>query len=529
MATRGAVACGHPETAGAAAAVLKDGGNAFDAALAALCTACVVEPALASFGGGGFLLASPVDAPVERSPRVYDFFTQTPIARQPGKSLDFRPVEADFGDTRQEFHIGLGAVATPGIVRGLFDIHRDLATMDLGDIMAPATRAAREGVTVTSITAKLLGVVSAILGDGEDTLALFGSAARPGALAAEGEVIVQPALADLLETLAIEGDDLFYLGEVATQVTADCAGRGGHLQRVDFAEYRAIPRRPLRRRVLNHDILLNPPPSSGGILIAFGLEMIRRLGLTGSSPTDPDVFAAVVRAMMATDQVRSRERLHALDPAEVEARLLDPALLAAYHGFVAGAPMAVRGTTHISVVDGAGNAAAVSLSNGAGSGYVAAGTGIHFNNMLGEQDLSPMGFQHWPLNRRMSSMMSPTLIRDQTGTTTVLGSGGSNRIRTAVLQVLINLMVHRMSIEDAVAAPRAHVEGDHLSVEPGYPEVALSRLSEALGAIERFAEPNVFFGGVHVARAQPGAAGSRAQSHCDGAGDPRRGGVVEVE
>jgi gamma-glutamyltranspeptidase/glutathione hydrolase len=123
MTANGAIAAGHPDTVAAAATVLEDGGNAFDAALVALCMACVAEPVLTSLGGGGVMLARPAGA----APVIYDFFVHTPKRRLPADELDFFPIVADFGTAQQIFHIGLGSMATPGTVRGLFTVHRDLA------------------------------------------------------------------------------------------------------------------------------------------------------------------------------------------------------------------------------------------------------------------------------------------------------------------------------------------------------------------------------------------------------------------
>ena len=132
--TSQAAPAGHPVTAQAAATILEAGGNAFDAAVAALLASCVAEPVLASLGGGGFLLVLPAGG----EPVVYDFFAQTPRRRRPEAELDFYPILADFGSAQQEFHIGLGSVATPGTVRGLFRIHRELCRLPLAEIATPA-------------------------------------------------------------------------------------------------------------------------------------------------------------------------------------------------------------------------------------------------------------------------------------------------------------------------------------------------------------------------------------------------------
>ena len=178
-----------------------------------------------------------------------------------------------------------------------------------------------------------------------------------------------------------------------------------------------------------------------------------------------------------------------------------------------------RGTTHISVADAEGNIASLTASNGEGCSYVLPGTGIMMNNMLGEEDLNPGGFNRWKADTRLASMMSPTVVELPDGTRFALGSGGSNRIRSAVTQVLINLLDFGMTPEQAVSAPRIHLEGDMLSVEPGFTEEALSALQSTAPRSHLWPEKNLFFGGVHTVSVKHGGI-------FDGAGDPRRGGFV---
>ena len=143
-------------------------------------------------------------------------------------------------------------------------------------------------------------------------------------------------------------------------------------------------------------------------------------------------------------------------------------------------PPAYRGTTHVSVIDADGNAASVSLSNGEGNGYIVGKFGFMLNNMLGEEDLADGRLGAWREGTRMSSMMAPTIILQTDGTVTALGTGGSNRIRTAILQVAVNLLDHGMSLDAAVEAPRLHVDRDGtVSFEPGLPEQARSRAARA--------------------------------------------------
>jgi gamma-glutamyltranspeptidase/glutathione hydrolase len=180
-----------------------------------------------------------------------------------------------------------------------------------------------------------------------------------------------------------------------------------------------------------------------------------------------------------------------------------------------------RGTTQISVADAAGNLASLSLSNGEGSGYLLPGTGVMLNNMLGEEDINPEGVHRWPRDRRLASMMAPSLITLRDGTRIALGSGGSNRIRSAILQVISNRVDFGMPLAEAVSAPRIHLEGGLLNLEPPCGAETLAGLARHHPRIKCWEAPNLFFGGVHsVAR--------RANGRLEGAGDPRRGGVTRI-
>ena len=519
MTIKGAVASGHPETSRAAAAILAEGGNAFDAALAAACMACVAEPVLASLGGGGFLLARPNQGRHQGRSIVYDFVPQTPKSRAQAADVDFFPILADFGPTQQEFHIGMGSIATPGLVKGLFEAHRDLGFMPIGRIVEPAVALARGGVRMNEMQAYMFGVVGAILRSSDASKAIFESRDRPGELIGDGEVLVQRELADTLEVLAIEGDDLFYRGEIAHRIVDDCRGGGGYLTRDDLERYSVERRTPLTLDIFSARLHLNPPPSTGGILIAFALELLRDTDPASLPFGCTAYLGRLAKVMQLTNRARIESRLHELDAETAADDLLHPALITAYRGEVLGRPPAPRGTTHISVIDAAGNAAALSLCNGDGSGYVVPGTGIMLNNVLGEDDINPHGFHEWPEDSRMSSMMAPTLVIDRDGGLTTLGSGGSNRIRTAILQVLLNRLVFAMAPEDAVNAPRLHVEDDKLSIEPGYREDAVDALARSFATVDRWQQPNMFFGGVHAVHRD-------ARGGFTGAGDPRRGGAV---
>lgn len=172
------------------------------------------------------------------------------------------------------------------------------------------------------------------------------------------------------------------------------------------------------------------------------------------------------------------------------------------------------------MIDAAGNLASLTVSNGEGSGYVVPGTGVVLNNMLGEGDLNPGGFQRWPTSHRMTSMMSPSAVLWPDGRRLAVGSGGSARIRTAVLQVLVNVLDFGMGVEEAVRAPRLHCEPGRLFVEGGFTRDALAPLLAEHPERDVWNERSLFFGGAHAVLARGGG--------FEGAGDERRSGAYRA-
>ena len=514
---RGIVAAGHAVTAEAAAEVLREGGNAFDAAIAGLWAACVAEPVLASPAGGGFLLASPVTG----DQALFDFFAHTPQRRREPEEVSFYEVHVDFGVAMQAFHVGVGAAAVPGFVRGLFDVHRAHGSVPMTRLIEPAVDAARRGVELTEYQAYLLSVVKPIYKISDDVMAVFccsaGDALVDGPpLREAGALLSNERLADSLELLAREGDRAFYEGELGSAITALCREAGGHLTEADLASYETVVREPLERRYRGATVASNPPPSAGGALIAFSLDLLSRVDVSALEGGSPRHAALLVDVMGLTNRARAAITVEG----RPDFALLDQELVRRYTEEVDGAAQSSRGTTHVSVIDGAGNAAAATVSNGEGCGHFVPNTGFMLNNMLGEEDLvGPGCFSSWPTDQRLSSMMAPTAIRWPDDTLAVLGSGGSNRIRTALLQVISNMIDGGAPPEAAVEAARVHLEGDHLDFEALFPSETREYLARSFANHTSWPERNMFFGGVHVAMRRP-------DGELLGAGDPRRAGVV---
>ncbi|SET62424.1 gamma-glutamyltransferase [Oceanicella actignis] len=500
-----AVAAGHQLTAEAAAAVLREGGSAVDACIAGALTACVAEPVLASLLGGGFLTVRPPRGKAQ----VLDFFVHTPRRRPPARELDLREIQADFGDATQAFHIGAGTIAAPGVARGLAEAHARFGRVPMRELAAPAVAAAREGVALTDFQAEVLRIVAPIFGASAPARALY---FRGDAPAPAGETLRNPELADVLEVFAIEGPRFVHEGEVAAALLSLCA-EGGALTAEDLRRYAPIWREPLSVRRAGARIDLNPPPALGGALSAFALEL---LGPGARAIDLARAFALSARARLESgiDQ----------DAAAGAARLLSGESLALWRARLAGARAATRGTTHVSAVDRDGFAAALTLSNGEGCGLIAPGCGIMPNNMLGEEDLCPDGPDAWPEDARLASMMAPAVVSWPDGAVMAIGSGGSNRIRTAMAQTLSLILDEGAPPDVALAAPRLHVEGardPQVDFEDRFPEDQRAELLAAFPEARPWPRDSMFFGGVHAALRD-------ARGGVAAAGDHRRDGAARL-
>jgi gamma-glutamyltranspeptidase/glutathione hydrolase len=502
---RGVVAAGHPLTAEAGADVLRAGGNAVDAAVAAVLMSFVAESPLTGPGAGGFMV---VHTPGET--HVLDFFVAAPgLGLEDREPASLVPVDVHFSkDAVQRFSVGPASCGAYGTTLGLAETLSRFGTVSLADLTAGPARAAREGVEVVPMQAFLFTVLEPIVTSTPECAAIYAPAGR---LLREGDTIRLPELGDLLERLGAEGPGFLYGGDLAHAVSDWVLERGGMLSREDLASYEVIERQPARVTYRGREVLTNPPPSSGGILIADALGILERL----DQPHDPYVVAEVIAS---TNRARDEEFLAGLGTEGFLERFLAKQALDTVATEVRSR---LGNTTHISVMDAEGACASVTCSNGSCSGVVVPGTGMHLNNMLGEQDLNPLGFHMHPRGARVPSMMAPTVVLRDGDPEIAIGSAGSNRIRSAILQTVLGVVDQGLPAQDAVSAPRLHVEERQVDAEPGVDAAALDRLELAGYEVRRWSELNLFFGGVQaVARNETG--------ELTGGGDPRRGGAVSV-
>jgi gamma-glutamyltranspeptidase/glutathione hydrolase len=478
------VAAGSTQAVAAAVEVLAGGGNAVDAAVAAAAMASVSEPGLSSLGGGGFLLSrdgTGVD-------QLLDFFVTVPglPASNPVIHDESIEVKVRYNDVHQPFHVGPGSVAVPGVLDGLVHAHRCAGSLPLADVLEPARRAAATTCVLDVAQDYVLDVVVEVLAISETSRRLWTDAPR----SADGRRVVHnPELADVLERLGAGA-----LASIADPALAEplVLSTGGRLTLDDLAAYAVLAREPLRLdNVLGRGgrLSTNPGPSFGGSVVA------RALG-----------------------------RYDARQPWALPRLVLDAAV--AIKSEPIEGPAVSRGTTHVSVVAPDGSSASLTTSNGASSGLVLEGTGIQLNNMMGEADLRGSTSPTLP-GQRLRSMMAPSLLDLPDGSTVVLGSGGSERIRTALTGVVAGI-ASGSSLLEAIAAPRMHLDdSDVLQVEPSVDEGLVERVVEDLQRhghdvqVSRWSASDLYFGGVNAVH-------RRADGSVVAVADHRRGGAVAV-
>lgn len=385
-----------------------------------------------------------------REPTLLDCFFAVPSERR--GSMD--EVVIDFGDaSTQVFHTGVASVAVPGLVAGLGEAHAQHGRLAWSELFEPALELARAGVVMTGPQRFLLEILAPILEQTDEGRRIYGSRVR-----AETDAMIPG-----LERLRDDGP-----GAVAALVPrlAD-----------DLAGYRVIERQPLETAFCGMRVLTCPPPSRGGSVVIGGLGELD--GWEPAGETLPLALAAALRA--------------------------------GYGGSTRLAPL--TGTTHVSVIDGAGNAAALSSTLGSGSGVFSGG--FQLNNMLGELDV--IGSVDRLAGDRLPSMMAPTLVLDGDQPRLVVGSAGSVRLSGAILQTIHHVVAAGLPVDQAIDHPRLHVEDGVVQIEGGWPDETAARLQQAGERVNPWAGRNLYFGGVSAVE-------RRHDGQLAAAGDPRRGG-----
>ena len=478
------ISCGNKLTAEAAKYVMDKGGNAFDGAVAASFASTVTEPMLTSLAGGGIGL---LRFPKGKTTSV-DFLTNYPSAESHAPALK---KVVNFGDETQVFYLGYGSLGVPGSLDGLLHIHRKYCTMELSDLLAPSIKYAK-GHKLDALQARVLRILEPFC---KLTPAASKVFAPKGDLIAEGQLIRNSDLAFFLGKLARDQDSA--LANYRERFEKSIKGKKSTLTPEDAYNYVALEREPVSITYRRHRISFAPPPSAGGLLVAHALKYMERWEVEAMGHNTPMHISLLAETMQRCDMARTKEFFRGV----IHQKNFWKKFLKR--------PDRLGGTTHISVIDSEGNAASITTSNGQGSGIMIDGTGIMFNNFAAEPDLMQYRDVYRP-GERITSMMSPTIISRGSSLFAALGSGGSNRIRSAILQTTSNLIDFMMRPQQATEASRVHYEDGLLQVEAGIDPAPLKGRFK----INQWSEKNLYFGGVHVAARR------------EGGGDPRRGGAV---
>ncbi len=499
-------ASGSSLSAQAGAAVADEGGNAIDAAVAAMITAMCTDPGVIAPGSGGFVVVAPADG----HPLVIDAYAEMPGRDAPKENWGSGiPAFMRYGGAVHTT-VGYGSVATPGMFAGLDLAARRYGTMPWRELVQPAIDAVADGFPLSNASAEYLAYShEAVFGWDPPAREVMHHA--DGSHLHAGEVVIIPHLADTLRAIADEGVDVLYRGDLGAAIADAVAQHGGLLTRTDLAAYEPVVRRPLLIELGGWDVFANPPPALGGSTMAAISLLASHRGFTDWSAEDIPIL---VRAQRAVLDYRSSVLSVSEDVERDAARLLEAADMDDLKR-LNGSPS----TTHTSTADTDGNACAITVSAGYCSGALPAGTGFFLNNCLGEMELHPEGYHGLAPGTRLTSNMAPTVAR-RAGSTLALGSPGASRITTAVSSVLLNFLVIGMSLSDAVDHPRLHTEvfqgTPTIAYEPGIPVESIDGLDT-----RRFPDLSMYFGGVQATITDEAAG-------LFGCADPRRvGGVAK--
>jgi gamma-glutamyltranspeptidase/glutathione hydrolase len=450
-----AVAAGHPATAAAGIAILEDGGNAADAAVAATLASCVAETVMTGLLGGGHAIY--FDAATGRA-RNLDCFVAVPGLGAEPREPELIQLDVPFGAELLHYAVGPASCAVPGLPAGLEALAREYGRLPFSDLTRPAIELARDGVEMPPAHASCLAMLSPVMTMNEGA-AIY---APHGRLLQPGERLRQPGLVDALTAMADERSSL-YTGSLADALLALCAERGGIVTRTDLESYEVRWSDPVPVRYADG-------------------RLLTRAGLSGLPETVPRL-----------------PRLRGLDETE---RVL--ALVAALE-----APSAGGGdTTNVTVVDGDGSACVFTTSLGLGSGDFVPGLDLHLNSMLGEADLLRGRLEP---GERMASMMAPTLAVDRDGLSLAAGAAGGTRLKTALLSVVVGILDEGLTAAEAIGRPRFHPAPDVINAEPGVDEGALQALEARGRTVRRWPARHHYFGGVSVV-SRSGSAGDPRRS-----------------
>ena len=502
-----AIATSSELAAAAGARVAEEGGNAVDAAIAALLVSVVSEPGIVALGGGAHVTVWPADSGA---------VTIDGYAEMPGRGL----APERFGSglkVHLEYAggvttiVGHGSMAAPGALAALELAWERYGRIPWRTVLEPAIECARDGFPLSQASHNyLIHAGEPIYGWHPPSYAALHDEA--GRLLERGDTVRIEGLADSLDAIARAGAIIFYKGEIGKLISDDSQANGGILTRGDLEAFEAVPRPSLDIPQGEWHLATNPPPAIGGAVLATMLKLMGERPRGGWSAEEIDYLIRVQRAVF-------EHRFDHIDGSEDVASAVRGLLSEETVGSLRR-KLTSPSTVHTSSVDSAGLACSISASTGYGAGVMPPGTGIWMNNFLGELELNRRGYHEWRPGTRLPSNMAPSIVRRSDGAVFSIGSPGADRIVTALLQVTLNYLHLGLSLEDAIAHPRLHVEyrddGKYrVAHEPG---LAVDGLTVPR---RRFDDLSMYFGGVSAVLFEPGRGFTVAA-------DPRRKGGCAV-
>ncbi len=433
---------------------MRAGGNAYDALIAAYLSACTAEPAMASMGAGALILHQQSGQKV-----VYtDAFCQTPQRKGTDKATN--PITVSWDAVDEIYHTGAASVAVPGVMMGLWNLHRRYGHMTWKECCLLGRDVASSGVALNSFQHLDINLLRDIFAQSTDLSAAVLD--DQGEVRPIGSLIRIPDLAASIDVIAHEGIDILYQGEIAHAI-AEITGDEGHLRVADLQQYRTIDSTPLHFLWKGHSIYTPDKPSLGGYILAALLHEVHTLDLLVPRLAQVRRCGTDLAALAEISGINAKNSQQS----------------------IAG------GTSHMSIADAKGNHVCMSFSLGEGSGVVVPGTGIHLNNMLGEPSLLPDGIGSWIPASRLRSMMTPLIaVSDQD--TVLAGTGGADRIPYILAQFLVRFL-KSSNLEEAIKAPRCNLAHGTFHTEPGWSESIAEQATQSI-----WTERNMYFGGVHA-------------------------------
>ncbi len=477
------VAANNPIGSAAGAQMLALGGNAIDAAVAALFALNVVEPQMVGLFGAGWINIRLADG----TPVILDAYACAPAA---ATSDMYAPVSDTWPDYMRAENdanrIGPLATGVPGALKGWCEALRRWGVLDLKTVLQPAVQVAENGFPVSRYLAESVAQNESYLSRFPETARIFLPHGRP---LAQGTRLVQPDLAASLRDIADGGPDVLYNGPLGQTIVDHVRQSGGILSMEDLGAYRAVRRRAIRGTYRGYELIVPSPPCSGGVHILQILNLLEGFNIAdlGFGTADSiHVLAECFKVAFADRTKYMGDPEHTDVPVDWlvsktygEQRRTDIDLAEATRP-AAGIPPSSESvcTTHVTTADAAGNMAAMTqtINEGFGCKVVAPGTGLLLNNNMALFDPHPGMSNSVGSNRRMLSSNAPTIVTRNGDPHIALGTPGGVRIFPAVLQALVNLIDHGMTLQEAVEAPRVWTQGQELEVEPAIPQTVRTRL-----------------------------------------------------